>query len=206
MAVLLRSPNLAPIVCSNSPPNRPTPAAQSTSRERQRAVPPASSRCKTPSRYLEILELIGHGGMGSVFKARQPKLDRFVALKILSADPEAKPLFAERFAREGKLLARLNHPNIVAVDDFGQSDGFYHLLIEYVDDVNLRQAMREERFTPKKAIAIVPVRSTACNARRSATYLIGDFAILVLIFHTTLTAEAANGTMPPSVPSTCNTP
>jgi len=105
---------------------------------------------------LEILEPIGRGGMGSVFKARQPKLDRFVALKILAADLETRPSFAERFAQEGKLLARLNHPNIVAVYDFGQSDGFYYLILEYVDGVNLRQALREERFTPEQAIAIVP--------------------------------------------------
>ncbi len=105
---------------------------------------------------LEILERIGRGGMGTVFKARQPKLDRFVALKILSSELAAKPTFAERFAREGKLLARLNHPNIVAVYDFGESGGFYFLLMEYVDGVNLRQAMREEKFTPEQAIGIVP--------------------------------------------------
>ena len=105
---------------------------------------------------LEIIESIGRGGMGCVFKARQPKLDRFVALKILSTDLEAKPGFAERFAQEGKLLARLNHPNIVAIYDFGESEGLYYLMMEFVDGVNLRQAMREERFTPEQAIAIVP--------------------------------------------------
>ena len=106
--------------------------------------------------HLEIIETIGRGGMGYVFKARQPKLDRFVALKILSTDLETKPGFAERFAQEGKLLARLNHQNIVAVHDFGESGGFYYLMMEHVDGVNLRQAMREKRFTPEQAIAIVP--------------------------------------------------
>gem|GEM_PF-896779 len=105
---------------------------------------------------LEILEYIGRGGMGTVFKARQPKLDRIVALKILSTDLENKPGFAERFAQEGKLLALLSHPSIVAVYDFGESGGFYYLLLEYVDGVNLRQAMREEHFTPEQAVAIVP--------------------------------------------------
>ena len=62
---------------------------------------------------LEILELIGQGGMGFVYKARQPKLDRFVALKILPQSLAADPAFAERFTREGRVLARLNHPNIV---------------------------------------------------------------------------------------------
>ena len=111
---------------------------------------------------LEIIESIGCGGMGSVFKARQPKLDRFVALKILATDNltgtplPPRPGFAERFAQEGKLLAKLNHPNIVAVYDVGESGGFYYLMMEHVDGVNLRQAMRTERITPEQAIAIVP--------------------------------------------------
>ena len=111
---------------------------------------------RTAFPQLEIIEPIGRGGMGTVFIARQPNLDRLVALKILSEQLAEKPTFAERFAREGKLLARLNHPNIVAVYDFGESGGFYYLLMEYVEGVNLRQAMREESFTPEQAIGIVP--------------------------------------------------
>jgi serine/threonine protein kinase len=105
---------------------------------------------------LEILELIGQGGMGFVFKARQPKLERFVALKILPQSLAADPAFAERFTREGRALARLNHPNIVTIHDFGEAHGFFYLLMEYVDGVNLRQAMKVGRFTPDQALAIVP--------------------------------------------------
>jgi serine/threonine protein kinase len=106
--------------------------------------------------HLEIGPLIGRGGMGFVYKARQPKLDRHVALKILPQAMAANPTFAERFAREGRLLARLNHPNIVAVYDFGQAGDFFYLLMEYVDGVNLRQALRLGRFTPAQALSIVP--------------------------------------------------
>ena len=106
---------------------------------------------------LEILELIGHGGMGAVFKARQPKLDRLVALKLLPASlAERDAAFAGRFEREGRLLARLHHPNIVAVHDSGTAGGFFYLLMEFVEGVNLRQAMRSRRFTPAQALAIVP--------------------------------------------------
>ncbi len=63
---------------------------------------------------LEIGDLLGRGGMGAVFRARQISLDRPVALKILAVDPEADPEFAERFAREARALATLSHPNIVA--------------------------------------------------------------------------------------------
>src|SRR5256885_14490522 len=126
--------------------------------------PPESAHAKPPSRehlskafpQLEILELIGQGGMGFVFKARQPKLERFVALKILPQSLACDPAFAERFAREGRGLARLNHPNIVTVYDFGQASHFFYLMMEFVDGVNLRQAMRDGRFTPAQALAVVP--------------------------------------------------
>ena len=105
---------------------------------------------------LEILECIGQGGMGVVFKARQPKLQRLVALKLLPQFAAADAGFRERFTREARLLARLNHPNIVTVFDFGDAGGFFYLLMEYVDGANLRQAMRAGRFTPGQALEIVP--------------------------------------------------
>src|SRR5271157_2129872 len=74
---------------------------------------------------LEILELLGMGGMGMVYKARQPRLDRIVALKILPVESGQDPSFAERFSREARALARLNHPGIVAVYDFGQTGQYY---------------------------------------------------------------------------------
>src|SRR5450759_5232426 len=88
---------------------------------------------------LEILEFIGKGGMGAVYKARQPALDRFVALKILPPQVASGPGFAERFSREARALAKLAHPNIVAVYEFGQADGLHYLIMEYVDGLNLRQ-------------------------------------------------------------------
>lgn len=103
----------------------------------------------------EVLELIGAGGMGSVYKARQPKLDRTVALKILSvADKDER--FAERFEQEARTLARLSHPNIVTVFDYGETDGLYFLLMEFVEGLNLRQIMGASRLAPAQALAIVP--------------------------------------------------
>jgi serine/threonine protein kinase len=121
-----------------------------------KGTPPTREEVAASFPHLEILEFIGQGGMGFVFKARQPKLDRLVALKILPQLLAGDPAFAERFIREGRLLARLNHPEIVAVHDFGQADGFFYLLMEFVDGVNLRQAMKVGRFTPAQALAIVP--------------------------------------------------
>ena len=118
--------------------------------------PPSLAAVAEAFPNLEILEWIGQGGMGAVYKARQPKLNRFVALKILPESLGRDPAFAERFLREGQLLARLNHPNIVTVHDFGQAAGYFYLLMEFVDGVNLRQAMKAGRFTPGQALAIVP--------------------------------------------------
>ena len=105
---------------------------------------------------LEILERLGQGGMGVVYKARQRDLDRLVALKILPPDVGRDPAFAERFGREARALARLNHPNIVAVYDFGQRDGLYYFLMEYVEGVNLRQVLRNGQLRPSEALQIVP--------------------------------------------------
>ncbi len=104
----------------------------------------------------EIMELLGKGGMGMVYKVRQPQLDRIVALKILPRDAAKDPAFAERFQREAKALARLNHPNIVAIYDFGQSGDYFYFLMEYVDGANLRQLERSRRLSPEEAFAIVP--------------------------------------------------
>src|SRR5471032_2623430 len=105
---------------------------------------------------LEILECLGRGGMGVVYKARQKSLNRFVALKLLAPERVRDAKFAQRFAHEAKALAALSHPNIVTIHDFGQAGGFYYLLMEFVDGVNLRQAMKAGRFTPEQALAIVP--------------------------------------------------
>jgi len=82
-------------------------------------VPPPVEAIARLFPQLEILELIGKGGMGAVYKARQPGLDRLVALKILPPRTGSDPGFAERFTREARALARLTHPNIVGVYDFG---------------------------------------------------------------------------------------
>jgi predicted Ser/Thr protein kinase len=105
---------------------------------------------------LEILELLGKGGMGAVYKARQRGLDRLVALKILPPDVASDSAFSERFTREAKALAQLNHPNIVGVFDSGKLDGLYFFLMEYVDGVNLRQALRAGTLKPAETLKIVP--------------------------------------------------
>jgi len=128
-------------------------------------TPPAPEDLARYFPQLEILELLGRGGMGVVYKARQRDLDRMVALKILPSAAERDPAFAERFAREARALARLSHPNIVAVYDSGQRAGLFYFVMEYVDGLNLRQLLASAKMTPREALAIVP---QICEALQTA--------------------------------------
>ena len=135
-------------------------------------VPPTVGEVAGFFPQLEILKLIGTGGMGAVYKARQPGLDRLVALKVLPPTLASDAGFAERFNREARALARLNHTNIVTVHDFGQvrftNPGhptaspsqvvptLYYLLMELVDGGNLRQIEQTSRLTPAQAFSIIP--------------------------------------------------
>ena len=114
---------------------------------------------------LEIGECLGRGGMGVVYKARQKSLNRTVALKLLAPERAGDAGFADRFIREAQALAALSHPSIVAVHDFGEAGGFYYLLMEYVDGVNLRRLLQTRRLTPQEALSIVP---PICDALQCA--------------------------------------
>ncbi len=121
------------------------------------AAPPLTPEELAPHfPQLEIIECLGRGGMGVVYKARQKSLNRLVALKLLAPERVRDAAFAERFAHEAQALAALSHPNIVIVHEFGRADGLYFLIMEFVDGINLRQAMKAGRFTPEQALAVVP--------------------------------------------------
>ena len=141
-------------------------------------VPPTIPDLARLFPQLEILELIGQGGMGAVYKARQPALDRFVALKILAPRSGDDRDFAGRFTREARALAKLSHPNIVGVYDFGivgqasslspsekknlQSETgkmpvpLHYFIMEYMDGPNLRQVEQAGKLSPREALEIVP--------------------------------------------------
>jgi tRNA A-37 threonylcarbamoyl transferase component Bud32 len=121
-----------------------------------RFIPPKTEELAPHFPQLEMLEFIGQGGMGAVYKARQKQLDRIVALKILPPDIGQDAAFAGRFAREARALAKLNHPGIVTIHDFGQTDGLFYFIMEFVDGVTLRQLLSTGRVSPREALAIVP--------------------------------------------------
>ncbi len=128
-------------------------------------VAPSPEELSARFPQFDIIELVGQGGMGAVYKARQPTLDRFVALKILPPEVGADPAFAERFKREARALAMLSHSSIVTVYDFGEADGLFYFVMEYVDGTTLRQTIAHGGLTPPEALAIVP---QICDALQAA--------------------------------------
>ncbi|QDU89135.1 Serine/threonine-protein kinase PknB [Pirellulimonas nuda] len=118
--------------------------------------PPSLGRLAELFPSLEIIELVGVGGMGAVYKARQPGLDRLVALKVLPTEFDHDVKFALRFTREARTLAKLSHRNIVSVFEFGTVEDTYYFLMEYVDGSTLRDVVSAGELSPEHALGIVP--------------------------------------------------
>jgi eukaryotic-like serine/threonine-protein kinase len=110
---------------------------------------------RTPGSHLgpyEILGLIGVGGMGEVYRARDPRLSRDVAIKVLPASLSADADRLRRFEQEAKAAGVLNHPNVTAVYDVGQADGAPYVVQELLEGGNLRSVLVSGRISPRKAI------------------------------------------------------
>jgi beta-lactam-binding protein with PASTA domain len=104
----------------------------------------------------QILSRIAAGGMGEVYRARDPVLDREVALKILHPSLADDPGFIDRFRREARSAAMLSHPNIVAVHDWGETQGTYFMIMEFVRGPNLRALlMRDGQLEAAQAVEVV---------------------------------------------------
>jgi Protein kinase domain len=91
----------------------------------------------------EILSALGAGGMGEVYKARDTRLDRFVAVKILPAHLADSPELRERFEREARTIAKLNHPHICTLHDIGRQDGTDFLVMEYLEGETLAALIKK---------------------------------------------------------------
>lgn len=103
----------------------------------------------------EIVDLIAQGGMGAVYRARQKSLDRMVAIKILPREFGADEQFREAFEAEAKAMARLNHPNLIAVYDFGDIEGMLYIVMEFVEGKALYYSSHGKKIDPATALEIV---------------------------------------------------
>ncbi len=102
--------------------------------------------------FYEVESLIGRGGMASVFRGRQPSLNRTVAIKILPPQFATSPDLISRFEREGQIIGQLNHPNIAQVIDRGREDDTLYIVMEYVDGQSLDLLMRQGRLSVDQSI------------------------------------------------------
>ena len=103
----------------------------------------------------ELEELVGTGGMSSVFRAHDRQLERRVAIKILHEHYAEDPEYLERFRREARAVARLSHPNIVTVIDRGDDDGRQYIVFEHVDGENLKElVVRSGRLPVRQALEL----------------------------------------------------
>ena len=114
----------------------------------------------------EILGVLGQGGMGAVYKARDRELDRLIALKVIRPELATDPAILQRFKQELILARNITHKNVVRIFDLGEADGIRFISMEYVDGDDLRTLLRREgKFSPKETISVI---EQVCRALDSA--------------------------------------
>ena len=149
------------------PPEQPEPTARDSPGATgfmslgSEYVPPAVDELQQVLPHLEILQLIGHGGMGTFYQARQSKLDRLVALKVLPVDPDSDARLIAGFKREARTMAGLSHPGIISIYDFGETDSVLFLVMEFVHGDILERLIPEREFDLTQIINLV---SQICDA------------------------------------------
>ena len=119
-------------------------------------IPPTVEELQRLLPQYEVRAIIGRGGMGAVYKAAQPRLDREVAIKLLPAELAEDPDFVARFEREARTLARLDHAGIIHVHDFGQTpENHLYFVMEFVDGTDLHQLIHGPGMSPAQALEII---------------------------------------------------
>ncbi len=116
----------------------------------------------------EILQLLGEGGMGAVYKAADRELDRFVALKVIRPELASNPSILARFKQELLLAHQVTHRNVIRIYDLGEAEGVKFITMEFIEGQDLRALIREKkRFTPEEAVDVIQQVCQALNAAHS---------------------------------------
>ncbi len=138
-------------------------AAETVGPTSERTLPPADARPRWFGGY-EVLEELGRGGMGVVYKGFDPDLKRFVALKVILAGGHATPAESVRFHREAEAAARVRHPNLIQIYEIGQHDGLPFLALEYAAGGGLDRFLRGEPQPVRTAVSLVATLASAVQA------------------------------------------
>ncbi len=118
--------------------------------------PPSVKEAENLFPNYEISEMIGRGGMGVVYKGRQTALDRVVAIKLLPLEVSIDRDFGERFVREARTMAKMNHPNIVSVFDFGNTtEGHLYFVMEFVEGTTLHHLIKSVGLKPVQSLELI---------------------------------------------------
>jgi serine/threonine protein kinase/Tol biopolymer transport system component len=125
--------------------------------------------------HYEIVQQLGEGGMGVVYKARDTHLDRFVAVKVLPADRVSDPVRRRRFEQEAKSASALNHPNIVTIHDIAEADGTRYIVMEHLAGKTLADVIPRRGLSLKSALAYAIPAADALAAAHAAGILHRDF-------------------------------
>jgi serine/threonine protein kinase len=133
---------------------------------------PASANIGTELAGYRLEELIGRGGMGVVYRARDLALDRDVALKLLAPHLADDVSFRERFLTESRVAASLEHPNVVPIHDAGEIDGQLYIAMRLVDGTDLKAMLRDGPLVPSRAVRILEQVAGALDAlTRAASFI-----------------------------------
>lgn len=150
--------NAAALFARGLEPETDTPTARWT-------PPSADEVARLLPRY-RIVACLGRGGMGAVYQAFQPELERPVAIKLLPAALAEEPGFVGRFRMEARTLARLDHPGIIRIHDFGQTEeGHLYFVMEFVDGTDLRHRLQAGPLSPAETLGLA---RQVCDALRCA--------------------------------------
>src|ERR1700736_1465255 len=158
-----------------------------------------------------IVDRIGAGGMATVFKAYQPNLDRYVAVKVLPAYHARDPIFVKRFVQEARSVAKLQHANIVPIHEFGEQDNITYIVMEYVDGGTLKDRLKQRPVTVPEAVDFViqaaeglgcahghgivhrDVKPANMLERKDGHLLLSDFGIAKILEGTSNLTRAGTG-------------
>ena len=164
----------APTLVDAGPIGRPqTPARRPSAPSSKNRTPAGDSAAVfqigevVAARY-EILQLLGEGGMGAVYKAADRTLDRFVALKVIRPEMASNPAILARFKQELLLSHQVTHRNVIRIYDLGESDGVMFITMEFIEGKDLRSLIREKvKFTPEEAVEVIQQVCQALDAAHS---------------------------------------